>query len=81
MWLSLTHFICPCLAKLSCLYAGDVHQLPGVLTAHSVMLGGPFHLQALALKLRYLAMKGAEFQSIFSKPPLVAQLSAFQRLE
>lgn len=32
-------------------------------------------------KLLYVAMKGALDQSVFSSPPLVAQSSAFQRLE
>ena len=37
--------------------------------------------QALALKFLYEAVKGAWLQSVFTKPPLVAQSSAFHRLE
>ena len=39
------------------------------------------HTQALALKFLYEAVKGAWPQSVFTSPPLVAQSSAFQRLE
>jgi len=38
-------------------------------------------IQAFALKFLYEAMNGALVQSVFTIPPLVAQLSAFQRLE
>ncbi|GER41768.1 methionine aminopeptidase 1B [Striga asiatica] len=37
--------------------------------------------QANALKFVYEAVKGAWLQSVFTSPPLVAQSSAFQRLE
>ena len=37
--------------------------------------------QALALKFQYEAVKRALVQSVFSLPPCVAQLSAFQRLK
>ena len=37
--------------------------------------------QALALKFLKDAVKGAWFQSVLTRPPLVAQSSAFQRLE
>ena len=36
---------------------------------------------ALALKFLYDAVNGALLQSVLTKPPLVAQSSAFQRLE
>ena len=37
--------------------------------------------QAFALKFLYKAVKGACVQSVLTSPPLVAQSSAFQRLE
>ena len=37
--------------------------------------------QAFALKFLYEAVKGACVQSVLTSPPLVAQSSAFQRLE
>ena len=39
------------------------------------------HVQASALKFLYEAVKGAWLQSVLTSPPLVAQSSAFQRLE
>ena len=39
------------------------------------------HKHALALKFLYDAVKGACVQSVFTSPPLVAESSAFQRLE
>ncbi|GFY80832.1 casein kinase I-like 3 [Actinidia rufa] len=41
----------------------------------------PFHLQALALKLRYLAVNNELFQSILTRLPCVAQSSVFHKLE
>ena len=38
-------------------------------------------VQALALKFLYEAVNGAWLQSVLTSPPLVAQSSAFQRLE
>ncbi|MCH93084.1 hypothetical protein A2U01_0014032, partial [Trifolium medium] len=37
--------------------------------------------QACALKFLYVAVNGAWAQSVFTSPPLVAQFSAFHRLE
>ena len=37
--------------------------------------------QALAFKFLYEAVKGACFQSVFTRPPCVAQSSAFHKLE
>ena len=41
----------------------------------------PEWTQALALKFLYDAVNGACVQSVFTSPPLVAQSSAFHRLE
>ncbi|RYR30295.1 hypothetical protein Ahy_A01g001490 isoform E [Arachis hypogaea] len=39
------------------------------------------HMQASALKFLYEAVNGAFVQSVFTSPPLVAQSSAFHKLE
>ena len=41
----------------------------------------PEWTQALALKFLYDAVNGACVQSVFTSPPLVAQSSAFHKLE